>query len=138
MEAGMECEGGCQCGAVRYRITGEALHNALCHCADCRASSGAPAVGWLAVKEEQLALLSGSLATYTGKTGSQRQFCPVCGTGLFFRNEDFLPGIVDVQSATLDKAAQFPPGAQIQCAERLGWMTTLAQLPEFARFPGPE
>jgi hypothetical protein len=47
-----------------------------------------------------------------------------------------LPGIVDVQSATLDDAASLAPGAQIQCAERLPWMTGLANLPEFERFPG--
>lgn len=132
----MQAEGGCQCGAVRYRIEGEPAHVALCHCADCRASSGAPAVNWLAVKEGQLTLLAGDLSTYTGKTGSRRQFCPTCGTGLFFRNEQFLPGIVDIQAVTLDDAGNFPPGAQIQCAERLEWMTKLSALPEFERFPG--
>lgn len=132
----MTAEGGCHCGAVRYRLAGEPAHNALCHCSDCRASSGAPVVGWLAVQEGQLSLLQGDLATYTGKTGSQRQFCPTCGTGLFFRNAETLPGIVDVQSATLDDAGAFPPGAQIQCAERLEWMTGLDELPAFARYPG--
>ncbi|MEO0061808.1 MAG: hypothetical protein RLZZ08_368 [Pseudomonadota bacterium] len=132
----MTADGGCHCGALRYRIDGDAAHNAICHCSDCRASSGAPMVGWLAVKEPQLSVLSGNLATYTGKTGSQRQFCPTCGTGLFFRNADVLPGIVDIQSATLDNADAFPPGAQIQCAERLQWMTGLADLPQFERFPG--
>ncbi|MGC1269282.1 MAG: GFA family protein [Croceibacterium sp.] len=132
----MTAEGGCHCGAVRYRVEGEPAHNALCHCSDCRASSGAPVVGWLAVQEGQLSVLSGELATYTGKTGSQRQFCPTCGTGLFFRNAETLPGIVDIQSATLDNAAAFPPGAQIQCAERLDWMPGVDGLPAFARYPG--
>lgn len=129
-------EGGCHCGAVRYRIEGEPAHVALCHCSDCRASSGAPAVNWLAVKEGQFSQLSGTVSTFTGKTGSQRQFCTTCGTGLFFRNEQFLPGIVDIQAATLDDAAAHPPQAQIQCAERLEWMNTLGDLPQFERFPG--
>jgi hypothetical protein len=47
-----------------------------------------------------------------------------------------LPGIVDVQSATLDDAASVPPGAQIQCAEKLPWFDTVAGLPAFDRFPG--
>lgn len=128
--------GGCQCGAVRYRAEGDPLHNALCHCADCRASSGAPMVGWIAYKEGQVTVLSGDLTTYEGKTGSLRQFCPKCGTGLFFRNEDVLPGIVDVQSATLDNPEEAPPQAQIQCAERISWMQDLSGLPEFERFPG--
>lgn len=132
----MNAEGGCHCGAVRYRIEGEPAHVALCHCTDCQASSGAPAVNWLAVKKDQFTQLAGDVSTYVGKTGSQRQFCPTCGTGLFFRNEAVLPGIVDVQAATLDDAASFAPQVQIQCAERLGWMTSVDDLPQFDRFPG--
>lgn len=128
--------GGCQCGAVRYKIEGEAAHNALCHCADCRASAGAPVVGWLAVKEDQFTLLAGSVTTYHGKNGAERQFCPVCGTGLFYRNATMLPGIVDIQSATLDDSEAAIPDAHIQTAERLSYMARLNELPEFARYPG--
>lgn len=129
-------QGGCQCGAVRYEISGDPLHNAVCHCADCRASSGAPAMAWLAVKEGQFRQISGDVSTYSGKNGALRQFCPICGTGLFYRNAEMLPGIVDIQLATLDDAAGTAPKAQIQCAERLPWMTALGELPEFERFPG--
>lgn len=132
----MAMEGGCQCGAVRYSIEGEAAHNALCHCADCQASAGAPAVAWMAVKEAQFTLLAGQPRTWRGKTGSERSFCPDCGTGLYFRNAVMLPGTVDVQAATLDNAADYPPSIQIQCAERLPWMGELAALPEFERYPG--
>lgn len=132
----MEKQGGCQCGAVRYAVEGEALHHAVCHCADCRASAGAPFVAWLAVKEEQFRLLVGSPATYRGKHGAERAFCPACGTGVFYRNAGMLPGIVDVQSATLDDAAGLAPGAQIQCAERLPWTEGLGALPAFERYPG--
>lgn len=129
--------GGCQCGNVRYEVEGEAAHHALCHCADCRASSGAPMVGWIAFQEAQLSVNDGALTTYEGKNGAQRQFCTACGTGLFYRNADMLPGIVDIQSATLDNAGQEAPGAQIQVAERLPWMESLAATPEFERYPGP-
>lgn len=93
-------------------------------------------MNWLAVQAGQFTQLSGTVSTYIGNTGSQRQFCPNCGTGLFFRNEQALPGIVDIQAATLDDPASANPQAQIQCAERLGWMTGLDDLPQFDRFPG--
>jgi hypothetical protein len=126
--------GGCQCGAVRYEARGEPHHHALCHCADCRASAGAPAVAWIAFAEGEVSVTRGELATYEGKNGARRQFCPKCGTGLLYTNAEMLPGIVDVQSATLDEPEA--PGAQIQCAERLDYMRDLAALPEFQRFPG--
>lgn len=129
-------EGGCHCGEVRYAVEGEPIHNSLCHCADCRASAGAPVVGWMAFREKQLTVRSGALTTFEGKTGSRRQFCPTCGTGLFFRNATFLPGLVDIQSATLDSAADEMPQAHVQCADRLPWMEDLSALPEFARYPG--
>ena len=129
--------GGCQCGKVRYEIEGAPVYSALCHCTDCRASSGAPAVAWMAFREGQLAVTSGELSTYEGKSGSLRQFCPHCGTGLFFRNAKTLPGLVDIQSATLDDPAANPPMLHVQCAERLPWMTGLGDLPEFDRYPGP-
>jgi len=129
-------EGGCHCGGVRYRVEGEPVYSAFCHCSDCRASAGAPVVGWMAFKEEQLSMVSGELSTFTGQTGSQRQFCPVCGTGLFFRNAVALPGLVDVQLATLDSAADEAPQAHVQCADRLPWMKDLGGLPEFERYAG--
>jgi hypothetical protein len=93
-------------------------------------------VAWMAFKEEQFRLLSGKPSTHEGKNGARRQFCPSCGTGLFFRNAEAMPGIVDIQSATLDSAAEDAPQAQIQCAERLPWMVKLNELPEFEHYPG--
>ncbi|HEX7873569.1 MAG TPA: GFA family protein [Sphingobium sp.] len=128
--------GGCQCGAIRYRASGEPKHVALCHCADCRKSSGAPVVSWAAFAEEDFAVTQGDPRTFNSSGNSLRSFCPDCGTGLFFRNADYLPGIVDIQSATLDDPDALPPQAHIQTAERIGWMAHLGDLPQFERYPG--
>ncbi len=128
--------GGCQCGEVRYEIDAPGERHALCHCADCRRSAGAPAVAWMAVPEAQFRVTNGSARGFNSSGKSIRYFCPTCGTGLYFLNEEMLPGIVDIQSATFDDAASHPPGAQIQCAERLGYMAKLAEMPTFERWPG--
>jgi hypothetical protein len=132
----MELTGGCQCGAVRYRVSGEPQHNCLCHCRDCRKSAGAPMVGWAAFAEDEFAILQGEAVTYNSSGASMRSFCPKCGTGLYFRNAETLPGIVDIQTATLDDPDALPPDAQIQVAERLGWMESAHSLPAFKRYPG--
>jgi len=128
--------GGCQCGAVRYEAEAEEPRHALCHCADCRASAGAPVVGWMAVPASGFRVVAGVAQAFNSSGDSWRYFCPTCGTGLYFVNETMLPGIVDIQSATLDEPDVFPPMAHIQTAERLGYMTRLDELPEFERFPG--
>ena len=64
-----------------------------------------------------------------------RSFCPDCGSGLFYRNAAVLPGLVDIQSSTLDQPEALPPTVQVQTAERLGWMKHILELPEFERYP---
>jgi hypothetical protein len=132
----MTLTGQCLCGAIRYQLTGEPRHVAVCHCRDCRRSAGAPMVSWAMFPESALALLQGQPKTINSSGSAMRSFCPDCGTGLFYRNAVILPGIVDVQSATLDDPDALPPGVQIQVAERLHWMQQAHELPAFERFPG--
>ena len=47
-------EGGCQCGAIRYQISGEPVMAAICHCAMCRRANAAPAVAWAMYQEYQI------------------------------------------------------------------------------------
>ncbi|MGH6787468.1 MAG: GFA family protein [Novosphingobium sp.] len=131
----MELTGGCHCGAVRYAISGDPHHIALCHCSDCRRSAGAPMVSWAAFPEDALTVSQGEPTVFNSSGKTLRSFCPNCGTGLFYRNADFLPGIVDIQSATLDEPELLAPGIHIQAAERIGWMETAHTLPVAQRYP---
>ncbi len=128
--------GGCHCGAVRYEVQGVPEHAALCHCTDCRKSAGAPVVGWTAFKADRFRTVWGEAVSFNSSGASVRHFCGACGTGLWFTNEEVLPGIVDVQTATFDDPEAFPPSANIQVAERIGWMKQAHALPEFERYPG--
>ena len=128
--------GGCHCGAVRYEMTAEVAHHALCHCTDCRKASGAPATAWAMAAADQVTI-TGEPLTYASSEHGRRLFCGACGTGLFYTNDVVFPGMIDVQSATLDDPDAIPLQAQIQTAERIGWMGHLGDLPAFERYPGP-
>lgn len=128
--------GGCQCGGVRYVAEGEVLHHAICHCYDCRRSSGAPMVGWIAYKSDGVSVTKGEPKVHASSEHGRRHFCPDCGTGLFYTNDTVLPGITDIQSVTLDDPEAVPPSAQIQYAEHLRWTEKLDELPKFERYPG--
>ena len=128
--------GGCHCGAVRYEMTAEVAHHALCHCTDCRKASGAPAVAWAMAAADQVTI-TGKPLTYASSEHGRRLFCGACGTSLFYTNDVVFPGMIDVQSATLDDPDAIPLQAQIQTAERIGWMTHLGDLPAVERYPGP-
>ena len=112
------------------------MYRALCHCRDCRRHSGAPMVAWGLVPKEQLKI-EGEVREYASSENGRRQFCPKCGTRLFYLNEQTFAGMIDVQLATLDDPDSMPPEMHVQVADRIGWMKTLGELPEFERYPGP-
>jgi hypothetical protein len=127
--------GRCHCGAVTYEMPAEAIHRALCHCTDCRRAAGAPMVAWALVPADQMKI-DGATRIYASSEHGRRHFCEVCGTGLFYTNEAIFPGLIDVQSATLDDPDALQPTAQIQVAERISWMGVVHELPTFERYPG--
>ncbi len=128
-------KGGCHCRDVRYETTGEAITHALCHCSDCRRHAGAQMVGWGMFSESQVRVTKGETKTYKSSEHGRREFCPNCGTGLFYRNAKTLPDLIDIQTGTLDDPNQFPAQFHIQTAERISWMSGINKLPEFERYP---
>ncbi len=131
----MTIMGGCHCGKIRYKVEGEAMTHALCHCTDCRRHAGAPMVGWTMYPKEAVTVVQGAPKTYESSPDGRRLFCGDCGTGLFYVNDKILPGIIDVQSATYDDPEAVPARIHIQVAERISWMKSAHELPAFERFP---
>jgi hypothetical protein len=130
--------GRCHCGTVQYELSGSPKWVAVCHCRDCQRSAGAPLVAWAIFPETDLVVRSGVPKTINSSGAAMRSFCPECGTGLFYRNAASLPGLVDVQVSTLDDPDALPPAVQVQTAERQSWVSHLATLPAFERYPtGP-
>ena len=79
-------EGGCYCGAVRFRVTFPSRFCAHCHCSNCRRAHGAAFVTYVGFRREQLEFLAGEelLKRYATETGATRSFCTACGTTLFY------------------------------------------------------
>ena len=59
-------EGGCQCGAVRYRITGEATALFACHCSHCQRQSGSAFGLSMRLSADQFELIKGELKGFAG------------------------------------------------------------------------
>lgn len=130
-------EGGCHCKAIRYKVSGEPVYHALCHCTDCRLSSGAPVVAWALFPADAITV-TGTPKVHASSENARRHFCESCGTGLFYTNAVIFPGLMDIQSATLDDPDAIPLAIHVQTAERIGWMKTAHELPQFERYPSRE
>jgi len=129
-------EGGCLCGAVRYRIAAEPTSVAYCHCRMCQRAGGAPVMAWATVPADAFAFVRGKPATYASSTFAERQFCPRCGSPLTFRYRPET-GEGDVTVASLDHPDALPPQYHIWTASRPAWFDTTDSLPRH-RERGPD
>jgi hypothetical protein len=114
-----EINGGCYCGAIRYRVTGEPRGSSLCYCENCRKISGAQSLAWVGVKQEDVEIAKGEPATYLAPNGTTWSFCSTCGTTLFWKPEK--EGPFTVTTGSLDDPAAFPPKDTSYDEDRLPW-----------------
>ena len=125
-------EGGCICGRVRYRIDGEPLGSAICHCVSCRRASGAQSVAWLTFPLEEFSFVSGDPREYRSSPGVSRTFCDNCGTSLTY-GQDEEPDSIDVTTASLDLPGECPPTRHIWLEDKVAWESVNDGLPRFER-----
>jgi hypothetical protein len=123
-------EGGCLCGAVRYRIGAAPDHAGYCHCRMCQRAAGAPVVPWLTVARDAFAWTGGEPAVYRSSPGAERLFCGACGTQLVFRDVAE-PQDLDVTLASLDDPGVVRPSHHIWTSSRIGWFEIADDLPRY-------
>jgi len=79
--------GGCQCGGVRYEISGRPVALYACHCSECRKQSASAFGISLIVRRTDFRLTKGATRRWSRGTNSGRilhcAFCPDCGSRLF-------------------------------------------------------
>jgi len=124
--------GGCLCGAVRYRCEPPARPPAYCHCTSCRRAAGAHVVAWFTVSTSSLTFTQSQPAIYRSSAPVQRGFCPRCGTQLTYRNDQW-PGEVDITVGSLDEPGRVPPTAHIWMEDAAPWDCPGDGLPVHAR-----
>lgn len=126
-------EGGCLCGAVRYRASGEPSLVCFCHCRLCQRASGAPVVPWASFSTERVEWTAGRPTSYASSTWAIRGFCARCGTPLTFQFND-RPESIDLTLASLDRPQALKPNLHIHTSSRVEWLTLSDDLPAY---PGP-
>lgn len=131
MPTQLPAEGGCLCGAIRYRITGTPIALTICHCRTCQLAAGAQAVAWTDVFSRDFSLLSGAPSEHESSPGVVRGFCAACGTPLTYRRTAS-PDRIDVTSISLDRPQDFAPTKEIWVAHRVAWETTNPALPQYS------
>lgn len=130
-------EGGCLCGALRYRVEGPIESVGHCHCNSCRRSSGAAFVTWFTVELERLAWTVGKATQYMSSPGVTREFCGTCGTELAYSNNK-AEKTIDITIGSLDCATNHPADRHIWTADKLKWLRIDEHLPAWRGWTGED
>jgi len=121
-------EGGCLCGAVRFRTVGEPINVRTCHCRNCQKAMGSPFFA-RALFDQRALTFEGEIASYPTSDALDRLFCQTCGTRLFSRRTDGTA--VGVALATFDDRNAFAPTAHIWVSEKMHWVRLDDGLPQY-------
>jgi hypothetical protein len=129
-------EGGCSCGAVRYRLTSEPLFVHCCHCLNCQRQTGSAFVINLLIEADRVELLAGEpqpVEAPRDDGSAQRIFrCPACQVAVF--SEYTWPEVLFVRGGTLDEPAAVAPNVHIFTRSKLPWVTLPHDAPAFDVF----
>ena len=129
-------EGGCSCGAVRYRLTSDPLFTHCCHCLNCQRQSGSAFAVNLLIEAERVELLAGvpqAVDVPRDDGSKQRIFrCPACQIAVFSHYGH--PGVRFVRGGTLDDPSSVEPDVHIYTRSKLPWITLPDSAPAFEAY----
>jgi len=127
--------GGCQCGAVRYEVSGDALELYICHCRECQKQAASAFGISLIVPRAGLRVTRGAPKVWSRLTDSGHRldcaFCPDCGSRLW--HERRASATLSVKGGSLDQPLDLRPAVHIWTSRMLPGIV----LPErTTQFPG--
>ena len=132
------CTGSCQCGAVRYRLTGTPLQLVICHCKECQRQSASAFGMALPVAKQDLELLSGTLKEWRRRADSGREvacyFCPDCGTRIY-HSSSLGADYWHLKAGTLDDTSWLKPVAQVWTSSAQPWLKLANEMASFSAQP---
>jgi len=117
--------GGCQCGAVRFRVEGALGDASICHCRMCQKAAGNFYLPLVSVRQAKLTWTRGSLKKFRSSNYAHRGFCGDCGTPLTYE----APDGVALAIAAFDKPEEIAPTIQWGTEAKLPYVDDIPKLP---------
>jgi hypothetical protein len=134
-------EGGCSCGAVRYRLTSAPMFVHCCHCLNCQRHTGSAFVINLLIEAARVELTRGD-PTGTGMPlngGSPNRIfrCPECRVAVWSEYGGRAQ-VRFVRGGTLDDPSAVAPDVHIYTRSKLPWVTLPGSVPAFEAYYDPK
>ena len=135
----MHVEGGCYCGALRYRAEGDPVFKGQCHCRECQYLTGGHPNLVMGMPEAGFAYTAGTPEAFTRsdlEAPVTREFCGVCGTQVLSR-APMMPGVLLIKPGTFDEPGAFgQPQMVIFTIDKQVFHQLPEGVPSFERTPG--
>lgn len=119
--------GGCQCGALRYQITGPLGHSGVCHCRMCQKAGGNFGMVLLTTPIRQFEWTRGKPAEFASTPVTVRGYCDRCGTPLYMHETG--DGNYEITVGSLDTPDIAPPVDEVGIESKRTWFDKIATLP---------
>ena len=130
-------EGGCACGALRYRLHDRPMFVHCCHCRDCQRQTGTGFVLNALIETNLLEQMSGDALPYSMPTDSGRPHlvfrCPDCGTATWSEYGG-ISKLRFVRVGTLDDPTALSPDVHIYTRSKLPWVVLPPDIPAFPAY----
>src|SRR5690242_1843861 len=129
-------EGGCSCGAVRYRLASGPLFVHCCHCLNCQRQTGSAFVINLLIEADRVELLARQPhpIDVPRDDGSRQRIyrCPECQVAVYSNYGG--PAVNFVRAGTLDDPSAVSPDVHIFTRSKLPWVTLPPGVPAFEAY----
>ena len=126
-------DGGCACGAVRYRLTTAPLFVHCCHCTTCQTETGSAFVINALIETDRVRLSRGApsavLTPSDSGKGQTVMRCPTCHVALWSHYAGMGPRFAFVRVGTLDAPARVAPDIHIYTRSKLPWVVLPDNVP---------
>ena len=130
--------GGCQCGQVRFEISGDPINKVFCYCTDCQIRTGGDKWFGIWVPRENFKFTGNTEpATYTQQSGTghdvHHHYCPNCGVNICA--DITVADFFTVSGPCIDGGENLKPEIAIFAASAPKWAVLPTDIPVFDTVP---
>lgn len=127
-------DGGCECGAIRYRLAAAPFFVNCCHCRQCQKITGSAFAINAMIERDRIVLTRGEPVVAEGGTAR----CPECAALLWATHRMFGDKIVFLRAGTLDESETLTPDAHFFVRSKHRWITLPEDARSFETLPGAD